>query len=218
MQEPAPELPEPVQDCFGSWFEPFAWFDRATSSWKTWQRSLIEAGGWESFSEPWPKRGMTLNGIAYRLTKLERHTVAQGSGSPLPTVTAQSGRTGAVRPFDGGSGARRKAAKLLPTVTTQTLEKGRQYPFRGGSGYEKAKRNLLPTPTVHGNYNRSGCSPTSGDGFITAMAELFGPVTGKPSLRRFVEWMFGLPQDWTALETPEQSDISETQIHRKSPS
>jgi hypothetical protein len=122
-----------------------------------------------------------------------------------------------VRPFDGGSGARKKAARLLPTVTTQTLEKGRQYPFRGGSGYEEAVRRLLPTPTVSGNRNRRGSSAKSGDGLITAMQELFGPVTGKPSLRRFVEWMFGLPQDWTALEIPQPSDTLETATHLKSP-
>ena len=37
-----PDLPAPVRDSTGSWFEPFAWYDHATRSWRTWQRSLVE--------------------------------------------------------------------------------------------------------------------------------------------------------------------------------
>lgn len=43
----APDLPASVQDSTGNWFEPFAWYDRATRSWRTWQRCLVE--GWTSF-------------------------------------------------------------------------------------------------------------------------------------------------------------------------
>lgn len=77
-------------------------------------------------------------------------------------------------------------------------------------------RKLIPTPTVHGNYNRSGCSDTSGDGLLTVLRELFGSVTGKPSLRRFVEWTMGFPQDWTAVEIPNQSEGSATPSSTKS--
>lgn len=185
MLENAPDLPASVQDCSGRWFEPFAWYDPSAGSWRTWQRCLIEQ--WETYSDQWPQTGMTRNGIAFRLLTQDRYTVARASGSPLPTPTASSGRTGAIRPFDGGSGARKKA------------------------------RKLLPTPTVHGNYNRQGCSDTSGDGLFTVLTELFGPVTGKPSLRRFVEWMFGYPQDWTELESPPPSRRSATPSSPKSP-
>lgn len=162
--ESVPELPAPVQDSIGRWFEPFAWFDHGGSCWRTWQRCLVTE--WALFSETWPRTGMTRNGIAFRLTTLGRPTGVTGFGSPLPTLTSSSGRTGAVRMMDGGSGARKKLATL----------------------------------TVSGNYNRRGCSETSGDGLITQLVqELGGPVTGKPSLRRFGEWMMRFPRDWTAL-------------------
>ena len=169
----APECPAPVQDFTGRWFEPFAWYDLRQQSWKTWQRCLVSE--WEPYSETWPRTGMTRNGIAFRLAMLGRPTGVTGFGSPLPTPTSSSGRSGAVRPMDGGSGARAKLKKLA-------------------------------TPTVSGNYNRQGCSDTSGDGLLTQLVrELGGPVTGKPSLRRFVEWMMGYPQDWTEAPTPPPS-------------
>lgn len=48
----------------------------------------------------------------------------------------------------------------------------------------------FPTPTVSGNYNRKGSSPTSGDGLATKVGGRLSP--------RFLEWMMGLPIDWTA--------------------
>jgi DNA (cytosine-5)-methyltransferase 1 len=55
-----------------------------------------------------------------------------------------------------------------------------------------ARSGLLPTPTVCGNYNRKGASANSGDGLATAVGGKLSP--------RFVEWMMGLPDDWTALD------------------
>lgn len=79
----APDLPAPVQDCGGNWCEPFAWYDHASQSWKTWQTCLLDlltdpAGGWAEFSETWPRAGLVLNGIAYR----------RQSSAPLTSVTA----------------------------------------------------------------------------------------------------------------------------------
>lgn len=66
-QRPAavPELPENVVGYGGRCYQPFAWYDHATQLWRTWQRCFL--GEWETFSEVWPKAGMTRNGIAYRL-------------------------------------------------------------------------------------------------------------------------------------------------------
>lgn len=173
--ESAPALPESVQDSTGRWFEPFAWLDRDTQSWRTWQSCLVM--GWTLFSETWPRSGMTRSGIAFRPVILGRRMAATGFGSSLPTPTNGSGRQGGIRALDGGSASRKKLERLA-------------------------------TPTVHGNYNRQGCSATSGDELLTQMVrELGGPVTGKPSLRRFVEWMMGYSQDWTEAPTPPQSGL-----------
>jgi hypothetical protein len=53
-----------------------------------------------------------------------------------------------------------------------------------------AHRGLLATPTLHGNYNRTGASENSGDGLATQMGGRLNP--------QFLEWMMGLPTDWTA--------------------
>jgi len=74
-------------------------------------------------------------------------------------------------------------AYRLPMLAAPTLE----------TGY-----GLLPTPTVCGNYNRAGCSPTSGDGYFTRFMALFGRY---PTAME-TEMMFGFPAQWTRLETP----------------
>lgn len=59
---------------------------------------------------------------------------------------------------------------------------------------EVARAGLIPTPTVKGNYNRAGCSPTSGDGLATAMGGTLNPC--------FVEAIMGMPEGWTDVPLP----------------
>lgn len=40
LQAKAPDLPDPVRDSSGHYFEPLAWFDREARCWRTWQRCL----------------------------------------------------------------------------------------------------------------------------------------------------------------------------------
>lgn len=63
-----------------------------------------------------------------------------------------------------------------------------------------ARRNLWPTPTVHGNYNRKGASPNSGDGLATAVRQASPPEDGGPLNPVWVEWLMGWPMGWTAIE------------------
>src|SRR5208283_3167373 len=81
--ESAPELPTPVRGFGGRWCVAFAWYDRSSSLWRTWQRCLVE--GWASFSETWPRSVMTRSGIAYRPQTLEPLTLDDESGL-LPTI------------------------------------------------------------------------------------------------------------------------------------
>lgn len=80
--ERVPDLPESVQDSSGKSFEPFAWWDTQELCWRTWQLCLIE--GWGRFLGPWPRSGMTRNGIAYRRDTLVPRTDETVSGL-LPT-------------------------------------------------------------------------------------------------------------------------------------
>lgn len=87
----APACPPAVQDCTGNWCEPFAWYDRSTRSWKTWQRCLMTE--WESFSGTWPRSGLTRNGIAYqRKPSAPLMNVTVYGSLPTPTVSGNHNR------------------------------------------------------------------------------------------------------------------------------
>lgn len=84
--ERAPEWKALVLDSGGRWHESLARYDRASSSWKTRQCSLL--AGSESFSETWPSWGLMLDGVSWALTMPALPTVESGSGSLLATPTA----------------------------------------------------------------------------------------------------------------------------------
>ena len=121
-QVPAPDWPESVRDYTGNWCVPFAWYDRSTQSWRTWQRCFLM--GWEQFSGTWPRAGMILNGIAYLrapLAPLTRGTVS----TLLPTPTAST----------GGPEPEGKTGRKLVTVLTR-----------------HALPELLPTPQARDHF------------------------------------------------------------------
>lgn len=73
--------------------ESFAKYDPATFLWRTSQHSFL--GGLESFSETWPRSGMTANGIAYRLQPSAPLTREIGFGSwPTPCSAAEAPNLG----------------------------------------------------------------------------------------------------------------------------
>ena len=80
-------------------------YDRASSSWKTAQCSLLADS--EPFSETWPRWGSMRNGECWERTIPAHLTSVTGSGLLLPTPAASSygtnqggaaGRTGKIRP------------------------------------------------------------------------------------------------------------------------
>lgn len=112
--------------------ELLARFDRATSSWRTFQNSFVTDTGWARFSETWPKSGMTRSGTAFRLSPLVPTTYENVSGS-LPPPTAQGLHS---LNSAGGSNARRKWAQMLPKIMpTQTA-----HDYRGGCKPERSQR------------------------------------------------------------------------------
>lgn len=75
---------ESAADCGESSRESLARYNRATSSWKTPQCSLL--GGLDEFSETWPRWGMMRDGVSYRLPTLAPLTDESGCGFwPTPT-------------------------------------------------------------------------------------------------------------------------------------
>ena len=169
----------------GSSPESLARFDRASSSWKTSQLCFIE--GSATYSEAWPRSGMTRNGTAYRLAPLVPHTGATGYGSwPTPTSDAAVGATPSPqmaerfrRKGSSGSFVEAVAARLWPTPTAQD-----------------AKNSTLP-PSQLLRDSVPGALLRDGEG-----GQLNPP---------WVEWLMGFPTGWTGC------GLSETPSSRKSP-
>lgn len=141
------------------------------------------------------------------------------------------------RDGDGGtSGPNRRTLQLRDEVRLWASPMAADGRGRAGPGRESSERQLsnqiVPwaTPTRHGNTNRKGASPTSGDGLRTQVMwptpvastggynqEGEGGRLGqskRPSLRalnggegrllsaRWVECLMGFPVDWTAIDGP----------------
>jgi hypothetical protein len=107
----APELPAPVLVSGSIWYEPFAWYDRDTRSWRTWQRCLVE--GWTLFSATWPSTGMTRNGIAWAPTNLVRPSAENASGYwQTPTTRDAKGQSGLGNRIKRGKNGRLHVANL----------------------------------------------------------------------------------------------------------
>ena len=97
---------------FSSSCESFAWFDQNTLSWKTSPRSFLT--GWESYSESWPRQGMTQNMLAYQQVLWEPAIKEIDFGLlPTPVATDYKGRSG--QGFQTRHGAKRIADVLTQT-------------------------------------------------------------------------------------------------------
>ena len=90
LLDAGPVLPGSAADFGVKWLASLAWLDRDTSSWRTWQRCLVE--GWATFSETWPRSGLMRNGTAYQLPPLVPLTDETASGY-WPTPLARDART-----------------------------------------------------------------------------------------------------------------------------
>lgn len=139
--------------CGPLWSEPFAWFDPATSSWRTCRPSLLATLG-ESSSPTWPKSGTWDRGFAYEHPMSEPATDESGCSSLLPTPVAQDDQK---QPAEH---LRKKVASGAGEVITSLTVLSRQYATTG-----EWSNKLLPTPTssdgVGGQrYREDYCSPT----------------------------------------------------------
>ena len=108
--------------------ESYAWYDQDTSSWKTWQRSLIT--DWTLFSGSFPKQGTMQNGQLYQQVHWEPVIKDQGGGS-LPTPTA----------IDTKEDALKHATKLLQGKTHRSSGQPIQVSLSDAIMMEKIKEN-----------------------------------------------------------------------------
>ena len=146
----------PDQVFFTNSSESYAWYDQSTSSWKTWQRSLIT--DWTSFSGSFPKQGTMQNGQLYLQVHWEP-VIVEVDGGSLPTPIASKAVEQKVKFKQGGTPL---LAALLPTPTASDVEGGvaKDVQFKNGSFFRENKQgvrwgvklrdavSMLPTPTA----------------------------------------------------------------------
>jgi len=104
-----PELMGSGLDFGGQWYEPFAWYDPTSCSWRTWQRCL--SGEYQEYLGTWPIAGMTRNGLAYQLAPLVRH-MCDDECSLWPTPTASMDGRGFGIPMHERSGRYKRSTVL----------------------------------------------------------------------------------------------------------
>ena len=161
--------------------EPFAHFDHATCSWRTYQVSLLTLT-WDEYSETWPRAGTMRNGIVFQQVPLAPLTVETGYGL-LPTEIFPT-------PIASEAGKSPKTMEMVVAGKCQmTLDR-----------YVK----LWPTPTVDDASNCVGKSRVNNmlkgqyqglNAFVvTALKEQHGTLNPQ-----WVEWLQGYPPNWTEV-------------------
>jgi hypothetical protein len=180
-------LTEPDQDYGLNTSESFASYDPDTCLWRTSQLSLF--GGWEPFSETWPRSGMTVSGSAYRQLPLARR-IAVTASSLWPTPRSS------------------------PNENRQTRPTPSQLTGKHGMNLATAV-NLWPTPSasdgnegkgIRRGVTRTGKLPSGQKAQIDLSqavkieARDSGQVATGQLNPTWVEWLMGFPLGWTDLE------------------
>ena len=168
---------------------PFAFFDPASSSWRTSQPSLDEVS--DEFCTTWPKQGTWDRGFAYELATSVPLTNESASSSLLPTPgandsTGPEGATRRARQQKGktGGAALRDITHLLPTPTSRDMKGASPGLKRRGSPNLDAAIKLLPTPTAQdakqtsANEREAKRNPWT---MWAVLAQLNGESTDRPS-------------------------------------
>jgi len=187
--------------------EPYAWYDQNTSSWKTYQRSLLT--DWTLFSETFTRQGiMNVSGAVYQAQVLELAiNVTDGSyleSLPTPTTMDHLGQRSpeALRKqMEGARKGRTKLANLREAVNPKTQE---------------TFNSLLPTPRAAKGMNMKlskGMAKLEHKKYleteIAAKIHTHGEVQNTDSTQTgdnmylnpaFVEEMMGYEIGWTDLK------------------
>jgi len=211
-REPAWLVRDPA--CFSKWPGSFASYDPESSSWRTFQRSLL--GGWIPYSGRWPLSGMLRGGEVCEHQRWA-HLIAERGGSVSlgwPTPTAQAAEHGAPTEWEkqsGRNGLWIAAAQAWPTpiatetkqptnslsrlvATGQRLCKGDKR--RSGNGATGAAKAW---PTASATDYKGSSKPGQRRGQLTEPIE---PGSGGRLNPAWVEMLMGFPAGWTLTDGP----------------
>ncbi len=176
---------------------PFALFDLASSSWRTFQDSL--AGEWTPYSESWPSSGTMLSGKVYRRRPLVPRTFA-GESSLWPTPVAKDdGKTpeAHLAMKSRMKGGPRKTITSLQ-VAAKAAERGFFPTPRATDGERGGRRDLLASLRGYEQPNRYFPTPTA-NRWVGLQSHGKNVVSGQLN-PTWVEWLMGFPEGWTDLE------------------
>lgn len=175
----APGLAKALQDqeaAYGvKWRESFAKWDPDLSSWKTHQYLLL--GGWESYSETWPRWGMMLNGLCSARVMPAHPTSAKEYGSwPTPTKREWKGA-------NAPAGLIRKDGKTRMDQLPNAVQ------------YHTGTKTRQNWPTPRCQMTRT----TKEDRNKSNLEEKVGQTKTNHLNPSWVEWLMGWPTGWTDL-------------------
>mgnify|MGYP007032449768 CR=1 FL=1 len=203
----APESPESEADSGERWQGSFAKFDHDSSLWRTHQCSLL--GGWEPFSETWPRWGLMRDGACWERTMSAHLTSGTGSGL-LPTPLTSDHRINEKQP----SSLARKSPQLGAVVANLPTPTSRDWKGAYSEKSQKKKfRNLLPDAAKRLQYATPQASDNRDRGHLGSGAIQRRMKKGKQIMLSqsvsdqcgalnppWVEWLMAWPIGWTDLK------------------
>ena len=160
----------------------FAWLDRDSRCWRTWQGCLL-TNTFEPFLESWPKAGLMQGGECYPQQKWERRISEIGCGYSFPTPTTTDCR------------------EMSQSAAKMAIKKGQQVRLAGAI-------RLWPTPSAtdfKGSPSlavvnaRAETSPR-GVRLPEHVAKVEQAEVGGKLNPMWVEWLMGWPIGWTDLK------------------
>jgi hypothetical protein len=181
----------------------FARYDRSMYSWRTAQTSL--PGASDECLETWPRWGLMVGGVCYRLRPLGHGTCDKGSGL-LPTLTVHGNynRKGASKNSGDGLAT---AIRRMPTLRATDGERGGRGDLLAIIRGRPNKHCRMPTLTAN------DCKPAGRvevmeyrqENRRTTVQRLRAAVTEPEQLGGtlnpdWCEWFMGWPIGWTASE------------------
>ena len=208
QREKASELPKKLGlVCSMNSSTSYAWYDQDSSSWKTWQRSLIT--GWTSYSQSFTRQGyMNANGQLFQRQLLPTLVTNETDGGLLPTPLASTIDRRAK--FKQGGTPLLGALLPTPTVCNDSIyyDNSPNKDKRHNKGLATHVVDQLPTPRASewkgvGQVGSKSSLKWSKQGYLSGVLnETCSPQIGEPTHLNpcFVEEMMGYPIGFTDLD------------------